>query len=141
MACKQCKHEDIDDSLWYACGNGHLECAKWCAENGATNFNWGLRNACFNGHLDIAKWCAEKGATDFNNGLENACYNGQLECVKWCLEQGATKCNAYNCKGHKFIDLPKIRLFQRYAIFHIMNKPPLPQDIVKYIIKPLFIKK
>jgi hypothetical protein len=83
-----CKY-DFNGALNSACYYGHMECAKFCVENGANDFNDALRYACKNGHMECAKWCVENGANNFNDVLNIACGNGHLECAKFCVEKGA----------------------------------------------------
>jgi predicted SAM-dependent methyltransferase len=94
----------INTALYYACENGHLECAKWCVENGANDFNTALRYACMHGQLECAKFCVENSATNVNLALTYSCLNGHLECSKFCVENGATNVNlalTYSClNGH-----------------------------------------
>jgi len=78
-----------------------LECAKQYVENGIENgvVNNGLYNACRNGHIDIAKLCVKNGANCFNKGLSNACCYGYIDIVKYMIDCGADECT--NCKGTK----------------------------------------
>jgi hypothetical protein len=97
--CVENGANDFNLALEYACYTGQLECAKFCVENGANNFNTALICACFNGHLECAKWCVENGTDYFNEALIYACIFGHLECAKLCVDSGATKCSW--CKGNK----------------------------------------
>ena len=85
---RQCN--TIDKVLALSCYGGHLDIAKWCVTNGATDFNHALNSACIGGHLEIAEWCVSQGATELNGALMESCFYGHLDLVNWCISKGAT---------------------------------------------------
>ena len=77
-----------------ACGNGHLEVVKLLVNKGATNLFNGFSAACSNGELDIVNYLIGHGVDDWNRGLRDACRNGQLEVAKLMVANGADDFNA-----------------------------------------------
>ena len=76
----------MNSILHVACIGGHLEIAKWCTSNGATNFDRAMACACETGHLELAKWCASNGAKTFNYALHYTS-NKYADVIKWLKEQ------------------------------------------------------
>jgi hypothetical protein len=47
------------DATWYAAANGHVECLKYCTENGYNKHPMSTYEASRNGHLECLKYCTE----------------------------------------------------------------------------------
>jgi len=54
--------------------NGHIDIAKFCAENGATQFDKAMRGAAHWSHWDIVKYCEENDATRFKRAMTTRGY-------------------------------------------------------------------
>lgn len=64
LISKSNRRVDFDALLDMASYCGELNMATYLAENGATDYNWGMHNAVFMNHIDIVKLLLEKGATN-----------------------------------------------------------------------------
>ena len=83
-----------------AARNGHLECLKYCFENGclslhselrATTLRWDPETtyvAATNGHLECLKYCVENGCPWDDHTTRGIVAKGYLECLKYCIENG-----------------------------------------------------
>ncbi len=55
-------NDDIkNDATYFAAENGHLECLKYCTENGYKKHDSATLWAARNGHLECLKYCTENG--------------------------------------------------------------------------------
>jgi hypothetical protein len=88
--------EDLDQSLAFACFDGHLEVVKCLIDHGAnvhSNQERPLIWACDQGHLKIVKWLVEnKSASSTANEeapLRWAIINGHLPVVDYLIQRGS----------------------------------------------------
>ncbi len=86
-----------DECFRNACGNGHIELAKWlytiCQPDIAANDNQSFRFACLKGHFEVAQWIysLNPNITFKNDSYTNflfggVCFNGFTLIAKWLLE-------------------------------------------------------
>ena len=85
--------------LAHACLGGHHEgqnrdIVNFIIEQGADDWNEGLRYACEEGHLDLAMLMIERGADNWTDGLHNACEGGHLDLVNLMIDHAGQQRDA-----------------------------------------------
>ncbi len=84
MTCAKKLGKSNEDfiKIWYKCNNyGSV----FGIKNDATFW------AVYNGHLECLKYCTENGYTKSNSATWEAAEKGDLECLKYCTENGYKK--------------------------------------------------
>lgn len=78
----------LDEALFTACKNGHLNVVKYLVEHGARRLDWALLVTCVHGHLPVVKYLVDQGADNFDNALCHSYGGGHLHIVEYLTEFG-----------------------------------------------------
>lgn len=115
------KYSQSNQLLEGACRNNNKHMIKYAIDNGADDWNKGLREACINNDIETVKLMIQHGANDWNRGLEYACMNLwendkvkgiSLELIDILVEHGASDWNnsLISACNHNNIDAVKLMI-------------------------------